>query len=108
MTALYCGPSFAAAMPLSISLRSDPISTSPAGTITISGQFSHSLKTSLGLSAHSSDADKGPVVRGASVAERVEAPAHPEDAGACSLVVSWPTLAVAILTDSGATAARRA
>src|SRR5258708_9578603 len=53
-----CGPSLAAASPLSISLLLEPIRTSPGGTTTSSGQFSHSLKTSLGRRPHSSGGDK--------------------------------------------------
>src|SRR5262249_8890477 len=35
----------------------------PGGITTISGHLSHSLKTSFGLSAHSSAADRGPAAR---------------------------------------------
>jgi hypothetical protein len=43
----------------SFSPTGDPIEKDPAGTTTISGQFSHSRKLSFGLSAHSSAADSG-------------------------------------------------
>ena len=51
-----CGPS---SEPRSASLAGEPMVNEPDGTTTISGQASHSLKLSFGLSARSRSGDSG-------------------------------------------------
>src|SRR6202795_3464408 len=98
MTALCCGPSFAAAMPLSISSLLEPIRNSPAGTTTISGQFWHSLKASFGLSPHSSGNDNVFAVPGEREVSCGDAPEQPDEALCSWLLICCPSLGSPVTT----------
>jgi hypothetical protein len=73
---MRCGPSF---LSRSFSLAGDPMVKLPAGTTTISGQLSHSLKLSFGFSPRSAATDSGAAHRDASETAMGAAPHIADD-----------------------------